>query len=112
MSAFIVFSQLGFYPVTAGSPTYNIGSPVFSHVKMNLDNGKFLEIKANNASSKNKYIQSAKLNGQPLNQAWFNHSDIADGGTIEFEMGPVANKSWAATGAPPPSQGLMPDRLK
>ena len=112
MSAFIVFSQLGFYPVTAGSPTYNIGSPVFSYVKMNLGNGKFLEIKANNASSKNKYIQSAKLNGQPLDKAWFNHSDIANGGVLEFEMGHVANKSWAAAGPPPPSQGPLPEKFK
>ena len=105
MSAFIVFSQLGFYPVTAGSPTYNIGSPVFTSVKMNVGDGKIFEIKAKNASTENKYIQSAKLNGQPLNQAWFNHSDISDGGILEFEMGPVANKSWAVTGPPPPSQG-------
>ena len=112
MSSFVVFSQLGFYPVTAGSPTYNIGSPVFTDVKMNLGNGKFLEIKANNASYRNKYIQSAKLNGQPLNQAWFNHSDIGEGGVLEFEMGPVANRSWAATGPPPPSQGTMPERYK
>ena len=105
MSAFIVFSQMGFYPVTAGSPSYNIGSPVFTNVKINLGDGKFFEIKANNASYENKYIQSAKLNGQPLNQAWFNHSDIADGGLLEFEMGPVANKSWATTN-PPPSVGM------
>ena len=104
MSAFIVFSQLGFYPVTAGSPTYNIGSPVFTEAKINLGAGKFFEIKAQNASQENKYIQSAKLNGQPLNQAWFNHADIADGGLLEFEMGPIANKSWAVTN-PPPSVG-------
>jgi putative alpha-1,2-mannosidase len=79
---------------------------------MNLGNGKFLKIKANNASSQNKYIQSAKLNGQPLNQAWFNHSDISDGGVLEFEMGPVANKSWAAAGPPPPSQGQLLERFK
>ena len=107
MSAFIVFSQLGFYPVTAGSPTYNIGSPVFTDVKMNLGNGKYLEVKAPKASAENKYIQSAKLNGQPLNQAWFNHADIDEGGVLEFEMGPVANKSWAAAGPPPPSAGSM-----
>ena len=105
MSAFIVFSQMGFYPVTAGSPSYNIGSPVFTNVKINLGDGKFFEIKANNASYENKYIQSAKLNGQPLNQSWFNHADIADGGLLEFEMGSVANKSWATTN-PPPSVGM------
>ncbi len=111
MSAFVVFSQLGFYPVTPGSPTYNIGSPTFSYMKMNLGDGKFFEIKANGASKENKYIQSARLNGQPLDQAWFSHSDIAEGGVLELEMGPVANKSWAAAGPPPPSQGPMPAGL-
>lgn len=104
MSAFVAFSQMGFYPVTPGSPTYNIGSPVFNHVKMTLSNGKVLEIKANQASSENKYIQSARLNGQPLNQAWFNHADIAQGGLLEFEMGPKANKDWGMS-TPPPSAG-------
>jgi len=102
MSAFVVFSQMGFYPVTPGSPTYNIGSPQFTYVKMDLGNGKTLEIKARNTSKENKYIQSARINGKPLNQAWFNHEDIAQGGTLEFEMGPVANKSWGTT-LPPPS---------
>ena len=111
MSAFIVFSQLGFYPVTAGSPTYNIGSPVFTNARLNLGDGKFFEIRANGASADNKYIQSARLNGEPLDQAWFNHSDIAEGGVLELEMGPVANKSWAAAGPPPPSQGPMPAGL-
>ncbi|MCC8426095.1 GH92 family glycosyl hydrolase [Mucilaginibacter sp. UR6-11] len=107
MTAFVVFSQLGFYPVTPGSPTYNIGSPSFPHVKMNVGNGKFFEIKAHNASFTNKYIQSAKLNGVVLNQPWFKHSDIANGGLLELEMGPVANKTWGAN-SPPPSAAPMP----
>jgi len=107
MSAFVAFSQMGFYPVTPGSPTYNVGSPVFTNVKMNLGNGAYLEIKANNASDKNKYIQSAKLNGQTLNQAWFNHADIAQGGILEFEMGPKANKDWGVS-TPPPSADPKP----
>jgi predicted alpha-1,2-mannosidase len=107
MTAFVVFSQMGFYPVTPGSPTYNIGSPRFPYVKMNVGNGKFFEIKAHNASFENKYIQSAKLNGKMLNQPWFNHSDIAKGGVLELEMGPIANKSWGA-GSPPPSAESMP----
>jgi predicted alpha-1,2-mannosidase len=102
MSAFVVFSQMGFYPVTPGSPTYNIGSPVFPYVKINIGEGKYFEIKANNASDENRYIQSARLNGQPLNQPWFNHSDLAGGGTLELEMGPKANKEWGAA-TPPPS---------
>ncbi|GHU56904.1 alpha-1 2-mannosidase [Bacteroidia bacterium] len=102
MSAFVVFSQMGFYPVTPGSPTYNIGSPVFSYVKIDLGEGKYFEVKANGASDENKYIQSASLNGQPLNQPWFNHSDIAKGGILELEMGPKANKAWGSD-TPPPS---------
>lgn len=101
MSAFVVFSQLGFYPVTPGSPTYNIGSPFFSEMKMNLGNGKNFMIKAVNASSKNKYIQSAKLNGKPLNQAWFSHKDIHEGAILELEMGPKANKTWGISNPPP-----------
>ena len=102
MSAFVVFSQMGFYPVTPGSPTYNIGSPMFTRTEMALGNGKTFEIIARNASKENKYIQSAKLNGRTLNQSWFNHSDISEGGTLELEMGPIANKAWG-TKTPPPS---------
>ena len=106
MSSFVVFSQMGFYPVTPGSPTYNIGSPMFTNVKVNLGNGKTFEIRANNASDENKYIQSAKLNGVTLNQPWFNHSDLAEGGLLELEMDPKANKEWG-TQAPPFSVGVM-----
>lgn len=107
MSAFVVFSQMGFYPVTPGSPTYNIGSPVFTDVKVDLGNGNTFEVKANNASPENKYVQSARLNGEVLNQPWFNHSDIAQGGLLELEMGPKANKEWG-TKTPPPSAAPMP----
>lgn len=102
MSAFVAFSQMGFYPVTPGSPTYNIGSPVFSNIKVDLGNGKIFEIKAINCSEDNKYIQSAKLNGKELNQPWFNHNDIADGGVLELIMGNKANRNWG-TATPPPS---------
>lgn len=108
LASFVVFSQLGFYPVTPGMPCYNIGSPVFSHIKIKLSNGSVFEIKANNASTENKYIQSAKLNGKELNQPWFNHDDMANGGLLELEMGPKANKSWG-TATPPPSAEVMPE---
>ncbi|MDD2436710.1 MAG: GH92 family glycosyl hydrolase [Massilibacteroides sp.] len=107
MSAFVVFSQLGFYPVTPGSPTYNIGSPVFPYAKIDLGDGDFFEIKAKNASSKNKYIQSARLNGKELKQPWFNHADIAAGGILELEMGEKANRNWGV-GTPPPSAAAKP----
>jgi len=102
MSAFVTFSQMGFYPVTPGSPTYNIGSPVFTNVILDLGNGHTFEIKAENCSDENKYIQSAMLNGKPLNQPWFNHKDIANGGVLELKMGDKANKEWGAK-LPPPS---------
>lgn len=108
LASFVVFSQLGFYPVTPGMPCYNIGSPVFSHIKIKLSNGSVFEIKANNASTENKYIQSAKLNGKELNQPWFNHDDMANGGLLELEMGPKANKNWG-TATPPPSAEAMPE---
>lgn len=108
LASFVVFSQLGFYPVTPGMPCYNIGSPVFSHIKIKLSNGSVFEIKANNASTENKYIQSAKLNGKELNQPWFNHDDMANGDLLELEMGPKANKSWG-TATPPPSAEAMPE---
>jgi predicted alpha-1,2-mannosidase len=94
LTAFYVFSAMGFYPVAAGKPEYSIGSPVFSKITISLENGKIFTVKANNASWNNKYIQSAKLNGQPWNKAWFTHNDITSGGTLELEMGNRPNKQW------------------
>jgi predicted alpha-1,2-mannosidase len=94
MSAFVVFSSMGFYPVTPGLPVYTIGSPVFSKVIINLANGKQFKVIANHCSVINKYIQSAKINGEPLNRAWFTHQQLVEGGTLELEMGPKPNKTW------------------
>lgn len=94
MSGFIAFSMLGFYPVTPGLPTYTVGSPMFTHATIHLDNGKDFEIIAENSSDENKYIQSAKLNGKPLDAPWFKHEDLKDGGKLEFVMGSVANREW------------------
>ncbi|WDF54682.1 GH92 family glycosyl hydrolase [Mucilaginibacter sp. KACC 22063] len=94
MSAFVVFSSMGFYPVTPGLPVYTIGSPVFSKVTLDLPNGKQFKLIANNCSAINKYIQSAKLNGQPLNTPWFTHEQLTLGGVLELEMGPKPNKDW------------------
>ena len=94
MSAYFAFSAMGFYPVSAGIPIYQIGSPVFSKVTIHLDNGKQFTVVAKNASKSNKYIQSAKLNGQPWNKTWFTHDDIVNGSTLELEMGNRPNKQW------------------
>lgn len=106
MSAFVVFTQLGFYPVTPGIPVYNIGSPVFESAEIQLENGKHFRIKTTNYDPSHKYIQSATLNGQPLNRPWFHHDELAQGGELILEMGPKANKEWgAAPEAAPPSAG-------
>jgi len=94
MSAFVVFSSLGFYPVTPGIPTYTIGSPLFTKSTIDLQNGKQFTVVANNSSVVNKYIQRAKLNGQVINTPWFTHQQLMDGGTLELEMGPKPNKRW------------------
>ena len=104
MTAFVVFSSMGFYPVTPGLPVYTIGSPVFEEVCIKLDNGRTFTILANNCSRVNKYIQSASLNGETLDRPWFTHDDIINGGTLELEMGPYPNKQWGTSpGAAPPS---------
>lgn len=108
MSAFVVLSQLGFYPVTPGMTAYNIGSPMFEDAKIPLPNGKVFEIKAHNASKENKYIQSATLNGQEWNKPWFDHSDIKDGGILALEMGPRPNTQWGSdVNDAPPSAGII-----
>ncbi len=94
LSSFIVFSQMGFYPVTPGSTEYTIGSPFFDKVVIDLGNGKFFEIETINNSSENKYIQSATLNGKPLNKAFIDHFEIMEGGKLVFEMSNVANRNW------------------
>ena len=95
-SAFVVFSQLGFYPVTPGFAAYNIGSPFFPYAKVTLSNGNVFEVEAQNYSAENKYIQSATLNGKTWNKPWFAHSDIENGGKLVLVMGDKANKSWGA----------------
>jgi predicted alpha-1,2-mannosidase len=102
-SSWYVFSALGFYPVCPGAPVYEIGSPLFAKSIIRLGNGKLFTILANNVSAQNKYIQSARLNGKPLNQAWFPHSAIANGGELVLEMGDKPNTEWgsAPEDAPP-----------
>jgi predicted alpha-1,2-mannosidase len=96
LSSWYVFSAMGFYPVTPGSPTYNIGSPIFDKVTIELGNEKQFVIRAVNVSAANKYIQSATMNGKPLERPWFEHAEIKDGATLELVMGPRPNRSWGS----------------
>lgn len=101
MAAWYAFHALGFFP-NAGQDVYLISSPIFPKTTITLENGKKLVIKAINASPQNIYVQSLTINGQTWNRCWLRHSDIAQGGTMEFVMGPNPS-AWATTGQLPPS---------
>jgi len=107
MSAFVVFSMMGLYPVTPGVPIYTLASPVFDQITIRLHNGKKLQIICRDNSRDNKYIQSIKLNGQPLNQVWFNHADIVNGGTLELQMGNTPNQKLGVDPATFPPSALL-----
>ncbi len=86
MSAWYVFSSLGFYPVTPGSPNYALGSPLVKEATIHLDNGKNLIIKANNQSKENVFVNSVSINGKLLEDTLLSHHDIINGGELIFEM--------------------------
>jgi len=112
MTAWVVFSMMGFYPVTPGVPVYDLGSPVFDKVTIRLQNGKTIKVIAKNNSEHNKYIQSVRLNGQSIDQVWFRHADIVNGGTLELQMGNEPGRVGMEPGTfPPGSAGIHPDRL-
>ncbi len=94
MSAWYVFSAMGFYPVTPGQNSYAIGSPIFDKVTINLDGGKKFVITARNNSDQNKYIQTASLNGTLHEYGFISHEEITKGGSLIFEMTDQPNKIW------------------
>jgi predicted alpha-1,2-mannosidase len=110
MSAFVVFSMMGLYPVTPGVPIYDITSPVFNRITILLHDGKTFSIVCRSNSAQNKYIQNIRLNGQPWPKVWINHASIANGGTLELEMGNTPNKQLGASPAdfPPSAMNLNP----
>ena len=95
-SAWYVFSALGFYPVAGVTAQYVIGAPHFEHVRLLLPGGKELEIKANQLSESNKYIQSVKVNGISYSKNYLPHEILISGGLIEFEMGAFPNTAWGS----------------
>ena len=86
MSAWYIFSSLGFYPVTPGSLNYALGSPLIKEAVIHLENGKDLSIIANNQSKENIYVKSVKVNGIVIKENLISHTDIENGGTLIFEM--------------------------
>ncbi|WP_240755336.1 GH92 family glycosyl hydrolase [Pedobacter sp. SYP-B3415] len=100
MTAFVVFSMAGFFPVTPGIPVYSIGSPTFSDISIKLDNGRTFRVTAENNSKLNVYIQQARLNGKPLDRSWFTHDELLNGGQLELVMGPLPNTAWGTKDLP------------
>lgn len=94
MSAWFILSSLGFYQVNPSIPRYDIGTPLFKEAKIKLENGRTFTIKAANASPTNIYIKSIKLNGISYRNTYFHHSDITNGGTLEFVMTDKPVKNW------------------
>ena len=94
MSAWYVFSAMGFYPVDPISGKYEIGTPMYPEMKMHLANGKTFTILAPAVSKENIYIQSVKLDGNPYDKSYITHEQIMNGSIFEFEMGNKPGKVW------------------
>ena len=92
MSAWYMFSALGFYPVAPGSDEYAIGSPLVDHAVLHLENGQSFTIEAIGQSKQNVYVKKVLLNGKPLNNFTLKHNDIVNGGKLSFYMSAQAKK--------------------
>ena len=95
MSAWAVFSMMGFYPATPASGYYVLGLPRFQNVKLTFENGKTFEVVAKNLSEQNCYVKSVKLNGKALERSYVTFEEVFNGGTLEFTMTDQPNSTWA-----------------
>ena len=103
MSAWYIFTAMGFYPLNPASAEYVIGSPLFKSVSLHLPNGKTFLISAPNNSAKNVYVQSVTLNGKALDTPIITYAEIEAGGKLDFVMGPTPSH-WASNWHPQPQQ--------
>lgn len=99
MAMMFVSAAMGIFPMTPGDTTFQIGTPFFDKISLDVGNGKTFTIEANNVSQDNFYIQSATLNGQSFDRTWVDYSEITRGGSLSFEMGNQPS-SWAENGVP------------
>ena len=93
MSAWYIFTAMGFYPVCPGSDQYVLGAPYLPYVKLSLPNGNVLEIKAPKVSDRNRYVKKVRWNGQTYDKLYVCHEDLMQGGILEFDMSSSPNKS-------------------
>src|SRR5436190_389074 len=94
LSAWYIWTALGFGPFTPGAPLYMVGSPIFDRASIALRHGHFT-VEAPGASLVGKYVQSAALNGKPLERTWSGDDALRPGGVLHLGMGPLANTTWA-----------------
>ena len=102
MSAWLLFTSFGFYPVTPGSDEYVIGRPFVNRAVLHLPNGKQFTVVADNLSDANGYVGSVRLNGQPLMRTYLRHGEIMAGGELHFVMQSQPNKTWGRSAAARP----------
>lgn len=104
MSAWYLWSALGFYPVCPGDPNYLIGSPVFNKATLNLAHGKTFVVKADGNGPQQPYIHTAELNGTPFDKTYLHHQELLNGGQLIFTMSSAPSYEWgSAEGSRPPS---------
>ncbi|MFZ2901300.1 MAG: GH92 family glycosyl hydrolase [Saprospiraceae bacterium] len=106
MSAWYVFSALGFYPVCPGSNEYAIGTPKVRSAVVHLENGKDFKVMVKGKAKGTPYIQSVRLNGQPYSKNYIRHEDITAGGELEIEVGEAPNKEWGSNPEDRPSSRI------
>lgn len=94
MSAWYILASCGLYPICPGDTRYEISSPLFEQITIQVGEGKTFHIQAHHNNPKNRYIQSAKLNGKEYTKCYLDYQDIMKGGVLELEMGPNPNKDW------------------
>jgi len=102
MSAWLLFTSFGFYPVTPGSGEYVIGRPFVNHVVLHLPNGRQFTISVENLSDANGYVGSVRLNGKPLTHTFIRHEEIMAGGELHFVMQAKPNTQWGTSRASRP----------
>jgi alpha-1,2-mannosidase, putative len=102
MSAWYIFSAMGFYPVCPGSNQYILGAPYFPSMKVKVGDNKYLTIKADKVSDKNRYVKSVKLNGKPYTKAYITYDDVKNGAELAFEMTSKPNKQRLFNGEDKP----------
>lgn len=109
LSAWYIFSALGFYPVNPADGTYVLGAPLVDRAAIDLGGGTTFVVESDALGNDQMYVKGVTLNGKPLDRCWISHEEIAAGGTLRFSMASEPNRSWAsAPESAPPSMTKLP----